>query len=96
MELFRALLMVAGIIIVSLLLLKTVDLITAWYVNTGYPSLSNATSEAAKATGVTDYKAEDYDVYGKSKVYLQPLDIALSVAVLAALAGIFIYTRERT
>ena len=103
MELFRALIVLVMITFVGLLLLKVVDMFATWYENQGLPQVSRQAEEAAKvvdnATGhfrKEPYNPEDYDIYSKAKPYFQPLDVALAVAFLSALVGVFIYNRERT
>ena len=90
-----------ALLILVLIILKVGDYFAVWYEKQGKPLVSQEAEQIAEqldnTTGMhREYNASDYDVYSKSKPYLQPLDIALSLALLTALVGVFVYNKERT
>jgi len=96
MELTRNVLIIFFLAVAALAILQVADIIVAWYENRGLPLVGGNAAEIADSIGYANYSASEYDVWGRVKPYITPLDVALAVATLAALAGIFIYTRERT
>jgi len=96
MELVRGLLILLLIVAIGAILLHLADAFAAWYENQGRPTISDVARDVGQSIRGETINTSDYDVWEKSKPYFQPLDIALVVAFLASILGVFIYTRERS
>lgn len=70
---------------------------SAYYINKAKPEVIKIATNISNDTGVKN-NASDYDIYSKMKQqgYFQPLDVTLSIAVLASIAAVFIYVKQRT
>lgn len=64
-------------------------------VDAPFHEMDNLLNQYAQQRGFTGYNASDYDLSGSLKPAWMTLDVAISIALLAAVVAVFAYSRVR-